>query len=121
MSAAKVKKRGWLVFIPADPTKEIYREGFSEKAAPYDRLRKAVGGLIQPVKLQYEGRARDGYVNEEGIVLGMRFNRRASSMFGEYWNKRAPAGYEIQVLYGDAVLVFWEKIEPSTFAAKDAF
>lgn len=104
MSAAK--KRGFLVHIPADVSKEITREPFTGSAPAYESLRAAVGGLIQPVKLKYEGRSRSGYVNEEGLLQGLPFNRRATVMWRE-WSPVATAG---QILVGPAVIVFWEKV-----------
>lgn len=99
----RAKKRGFLVHIPADVSQPIRREEFKGKAPEYAALRKAVGGLIQPLKLKYEGRARDGYVNEEGLLHRLPLNPRASRMWAECYAFATP-------LVGNAVLIYWEKV-----------
>ena len=107
--AAKAKKRGYLVTIPADSRQEITRTEFAGKAPAYETLRNAVGGLIQPVKLVYEGRARDSYVNEEGLLRGMAYNARATAMW-HAWGEKGGYNTRGQILVGTAVLILWEKV-----------
>lgn len=113
--SVKTKKRGYLVYIPCNTTQPIFREEFKGKAPAYEKLRDAVGGLIQPIKVIYEGKTVNGYANEEGICLGLRVNTRASDMFAAYWRKRSPRS--VQYLQGNVVLVIWEKVEDIAPAA----
>lgn len=99
--ATKAKKCGFLVYVPADVSKPIRREPFKGKAPEYQTLRDAVGGLIQPIKAKYEGRARNAYVNEEGIIRGLPINRRFTRMAHEFY------GSDTQDFFGDAVIILW--------------
>ena len=107
--ATKAKKRGFLVLIPADVSAPEVRTEFKGKAPEYADLRKAVGGLIQPVSLYYQGRTRSAYVNEEGLLHGMRPNPRASRMWREWGQRTGHGGTD--TLVGPAVIVLWEKVE----------
>lgn len=45
-----------------------------------ETLQAAVGGYIETVKVRYDGRIRDAYVNEDGIALQLPYNERASAL-----------------------------------------
>jgi len=60
------------------PDGEIERLAWVGRKGPtLDALQKAVGGYIEPVPVRFEGRARQGYVNEDGISLGLQPNPHA--------------------------------------------
>jgi hypothetical protein len=41
---------------------------------PLSLMQRLVGGYIERVKIKYDGRLRDAYVDEEGLVKGLRTN-----------------------------------------------
>jgi hypothetical protein len=75
---------GTLIIIPTEaaPPKEIRVES---RTPSYDLLRSSVGGLIQPVKVRWNGVVRQAYVNEEGIPLNLPLNRTARKLIADYY------------------------------------
>lgn len=49
-----------------------------------EQLQKAVGGYIERVKVRYDGRVREAYVNEEGLIEGLPFNATATRLVSEF-------------------------------------
>lgn len=52
---------------------------FPKKPALED-LQKAVGGLIERVRVRFAGRVRDAFVNEEGLLHSLPFNAPATAL-----------------------------------------
>lgn len=72
-------KSGTLVTIKPDGTRTEAR--FSGRDAPgLDALQAAVGGYIERVRVRFQGRVRDGYVNEEGVLNGLPSNPFATRL-----------------------------------------
>lgn len=72
-----------------------------DSKASLAELQAAVGGLIEAVKVKFQGATCTGYVNEEGLMHRLPLNRAASRMSGNYWNPRKRTG---QVLVGNLVI-----------------
>jgi hypothetical protein len=70
----------------------------SAKGPSLATLQAAVGGYIERVKVRFNGRVRDGYVNEEGIAKGLPSNSVATDMLTDI--------YVGTVLFG--TLAIWE-------------
>jgi hypothetical protein len=70
---------GKLVVIFPDETRaeEIH---FIEKKPTLEDLQHHVGGYIERIKVDYEGKVRDGYVDEEGLLKLLPINHRAMEM-----------------------------------------
>ena len=51
-----------------------------EKEPSLEQLQKAVGGYIEVVKVRFEGKIRDAYVNEEGLLKQLPYNPYASEL-----------------------------------------
>jgi hypothetical protein len=70
---------GTLVTIQPDGT--VKRERIEKKkGAELQDLQKAVGGYIERVRVKFEGRTRDAYVNEDGFGHRLAFNRTATAL-----------------------------------------
>lgn len=70
-------RSGKLVVIHPDGTRVETRH----KAPPgLATLQEAVGGYIERVRVRFEGRVRDAFVNEEGALNGLPNNRDATAM-----------------------------------------
>jgi hypothetical protein len=63
------------------------------------QLQREVGGLIERVRVRFEGRVRDAFVNEDGLGLGLARNQAATDLLAPPFNPR------INVLVGN--LVVW--------------
>ena len=46
----------------------------------YQTLKILVGGFIERVRVRFENRVRDAYVNEEGLIYGLEYNPKATAM-----------------------------------------
>jgi hypothetical protein len=53
----------------------------TSKGPSLDVLQAAVGGYIERVSVRYEGKVRDAYINEEGKLKGLNYNRDATRMW----------------------------------------
>lgn len=72
-------KSGTLVVIKPDGTQTEAR--LSGRDVPtLEALQAAVGGYIERVRVRFQGRVRDGYVNEEGALNGLPNNKRATAL-----------------------------------------
>lgn len=72
-------KSGTLVVIKPDGTRTEAR--FSGRDAPgLDALQAAVGGYIERVRVRFQGRVRDAYINEEGALNGLPNNKHATAL-----------------------------------------
>ena len=71
-------KDGTLVVLKVDGTKEALRVPGELKV---EQLQKLVGGWVEPVRIKYEGRMRTAFVNENGKLLGLKPNFRATCCF----------------------------------------
>jgi hypothetical protein len=60
---------GRFILISVDGTRELYAVHDRPGPVSLDKLQKAVGGYIERVKVRYEGRLRDAYVNEDGYNM----------------------------------------------------
>ena len=96
--------------IPADRTKPV-KEVITQGKPEYEFLRETVGGLIQPIPYftKYNGRSRGtAYANEEGWLLGLPLNTRAS----DAWLACFPEGST--GLAGDVIISFRQPRQPQT-------
>ncbi len=104
------------------PDGKIHRSE-QPKAPDYAQIRKAVEGIVQQVpymtRITYEGLVYNrgtAYVNEEGIIRRMPFNRTASLLWRA--NARAAKAFGTRVnemqLYGP--VIFWAKQPPGSVA-----
>lgn len=83
------------VIIPADESVAVTRHDFNDLSD----YQQAVGGLIEAIDL--ESPAMTFFTNEEGKLIGLPINRRATVMWWLY----SPTSYGYDVISGDAVLV----------------
>lgn len=74
---------GTIITILPDGSETI--EHWAKSGSPsLQRLQHGVGGYIERVKVRYKtnwettARVRDAYVNENGIMEGLQFNRKAT-------------------------------------------
>lgn len=100
------KRQGFLVTIHPDGTE--MREPFKGTSPPYERLRALVGGCLASADAKYQGRRRTGYVHDEGLLLRLPHNPRASRMYREAFPGMAAMDYDFGHLVGVLVLVVWE-------------
>lgn len=106
------KKQGYLVTIAPDGTET--REPFKGREPPYERLRALVGGIITIVSVKCDdGRKRTGFVHDEGLLIGLPFNARASKMYRAAYPGMQGIDPDFGYLVGPLVVVWWEKIEDS--------
>ncbi len=70
-----------LVVIKPDGTQE--RKPFRGKVK-YEALRDAVGGTIAIVPIHFEGRKRQAYCRDDGLLVGLPFNMTATHMARQY-------------------------------------
>lgn len=52
----------------------------TNKGAELKDLQAAVGGYIERVRVRFEGRVRDAFVNEDGLAQGLPVNARAMEL-----------------------------------------
>jgi hypothetical protein len=71
------------IIIPADPTESIKRVEFAEdKALP--AMHEAVGGFIEALATpEMLGPEAAAYIHDEGKIIGLPSNHRATILFGE--------------------------------------
>jgi hypothetical protein len=56
-------------FVKIDVDGTVTKERTELKgSAPYDPLSRLVGGFVERVKVRYEGKLRDAYVDEDGFA-----------------------------------------------------
>jgi hypothetical protein len=84
------KKPRFLVVITPDGTET--RTEYKARP-PYEALRDAVGGLIERVKVRHEGKIREAYVSEEGLIHGLPYNKTATDMMRDAYPAQARAFY----------------------------
>lgn len=56
-----------------------------KKGPPLETLQRLVGGYIERVKVRYNDRVRDAYVNEDGILKGLSYNETATRLLDGIW------------------------------------
>ena len=70
-----------IILTPSGVLSEQRWEGTGKKSSPpLEMLQNAVDGYIEHVKVRFNGRVRDAYVNEEGLINGLPFNMAATVM-----------------------------------------
>jgi len=69
----------------------------------WDELNKEIGGYIERVRVKYEGKMRDAYVDEEGLLKDLPYNPIASKLVSNSYSTK-PSGY---VAYIVGPLVIW--------------
>lgn len=74
--------KGTLTTIKPDGTRTAQRFETTKGAALSD-LQAAVGGYIERVRVRFNGRVRDAYVNEDGYAKGLLVNRPATALLAE--------------------------------------
>lgn len=74
--------KGTLTTIKPDGTRTAQRFETTKGAALSD-LQAAVGGYIERVRVRFNGRVRDAYVNEDGYAKGLLVNRPAMALLAE--------------------------------------
>lgn len=63
------------------PSGSVVTEEWESSHLPScERLQEAVGGYFERVRVRYEGKMRDAFVNENGIALGLPENLPATRM-----------------------------------------
>lgn len=71
--------KGTLVIIT--PPGGVTQQRVETSSGPsLEVLQAAVGGYIERVKVRYDNRVRDAYVNEDGIEKRLAFNRPGTSL-----------------------------------------
>jgi hypothetical protein len=70
------KKAGIMILIAPDGSISAEHHG----SFVLELAQKWVGGYVELVRLRYEGRVREAYVNEEGKLNGLPLNRAATEM-----------------------------------------
>lgn len=90
-----MKRPGCLVTVQPTGATVITRR---EEPPSLDDLQKAVGGYIERVRVRYEGRVRDAYVNEEGLLKSLPPNRAATGLLAPPFS---PGSFIV------GLLVFW--------------
>jgi hypothetical protein len=92
---------GTLVIIQPDGTKTEQRW---EKSGPpnWETLSAAVGGYIERIRVKYNGRARDCYVNEEGILKRLPANSEIRQLAADYYAQGST--YSIQQFHGPGAI-----------------
>lgn len=69
------------------PTGAITTQRIETNAgASLEVLQGAVGGYIERVRVRFEGRVRDGFVNEDGLSQGLSVNRHAMALLAPPFN-----------------------------------
>jgi hypothetical protein len=76
---------GRLIVITPNGTHSV-TEIKTAKGPTLKDLQTAVGGYIERVRVRYDGRVRDAYIHEEGLILGLPVNNRATSMLAAEYN-----------------------------------
>lgn len=99
------------VIIPADESMAVSQHEFNDLRD----YQEAVGGLIEAIDLEFP--AMSFFANEEGKLIGLPVNRRATIL----WWLHSPAAYGYDVLAGDAVLVGQPDQHGDTQSAPDEF
>lgn len=74
--------KGKIVILHPDGTKEERNVSRLDIA----QIQKLVGGYVERTKVRYEGRPRDCYLNEEGILRGLPWNNQVKLYAKAYWN-----------------------------------
>ena len=86
------------LYIVHPGAEEISVETYPESGCPkLAKLQKEVGGYVERIRLRFEGRLRDAYVDEDGIMKGLRLNTRATNM-------TMHTGNSFHVIYGPMVI-----------------
>lgn len=75
-------------FIVIQPNGPVYIIQITEKRWYLKDVQAIVNGYIEKIKVRYEGRVRDAYVNEDGISMGLQFNREATELHFKYLEGR---------------------------------
>jgi hypothetical protein len=57
----------------------------STKGWQLEEMQKHVGGYIERVRVRFEGRVRDAYVNEDGMAEELPVNREGTAMLTEQY------------------------------------
>lgn len=57
------------------------------KKETLEQLQEWVGGYIQRTRVRFEGKMRDLWVNEEGLIKELPFNRQVTALIAETHNK----------------------------------
>lgn len=72
-------------FTVIEPTGDERKVAYTTRGEPpLEALQAAVGGLIEGIRVRYEGRVRRAYVNEEGLLDGLPLNPKATVMAREF-------------------------------------
>lgn len=60
---------------------------YPSKKADYEKLSGLVGGYIERIKVRYEGKVRDCYLNEEGLLNRLPWNPKVKEYAEAYYNR----------------------------------
>lgn len=80
------------------PSGEIKIERIPRGSKELKVLQEHVGGYIEIVRVKYNGRMYQAYVNEDGRSLELAENLRATKAFRDAGNAPAMALYEVEVV-----------------------
>lgn len=97
----------YLLIVAADGSET--RTPFTGKGPTYQQLRDAVGNIIQPVSVFWQGKTRQAYVDEEGLLRGLPINERATEAWRK-WGERTRHAVGDMFLVGKCVIVMREKV-----------
>ena len=67
---------GKLVTIMPDGTESVTES----KKPDYETIHSLLGGYMERIRVRYEGRIRDAYVDEEGLIKGLDRNPKIEKM-----------------------------------------
>lgn len=71
---------GTIIWIPADHSEPVLKEE-AVVAPDLERMKAYVGGFIEVVHVLYFGKPTQMVANEEGLLIGLPFNMRATSLY----------------------------------------
>ena len=74
---------GRIITLRVDGT--VYSIDVPKKRPGLELLQREVGGYIEPVKVRWEGRLREAYVDEDGFAKRLSVNPRSSSI--DQWGR----------------------------------
>lgn len=82
--------------IKIDVNGEVTRH--EAKKATYEEITKLLGGYMERIKVRYEGKVRDCYLDEEGFIKNLPVNTHVRKLAQDYYQQPC------QVFLGPAVI-----------------
>jgi len=91
---------GILIKIGPDGRKELHEYG-ARGTPKWEVLYGLVGGYIERVRVRYEGKLRDAYLNEEGLLKGLPINKYAHKLIQD-----AESNYAVQQYFVGPIVIW---------------